>query len=109
MHAVGRADHCFRPPDNEVPPVIHPLVKRGLAALALVLGIGGVGVSRSFEAAQAPLPVEASAPEVKDGDGLEVLASGPIHEAFAEPVVFDPKPGPIVTKEPPPPVEEEPP
>lgn len=41
--------------------------------------------------------------------GVEVLTRGPVHEAFAEPVVFDPKPGPIIPKEPPPQVEELPP
>jgi hypothetical protein len=40
---------------------------------------------------------------------MQLLTRGPIHEAFAEPVVFDPQPGPIVPKEPPPPVEELPP
>jgi hypothetical protein len=50
-----------------------------------------------------------------DGDGvateagLQELTRGPIHEAFAEPVVFDPKPGPVVKKEPPQPIEEIPP
>ena len=34
---------------------------------------------------------------------------GPLHEAFAGPVVFDPKPSPVIAKEPPPPVEETPP
>lgn len=41
--------------------------------------------------------------------GIEVLASGPVHEAFAEPIVFDPKPGNIVPKAPPQQVEELPP
>ncbi len=32
--------------------------------------------------------------------GVQVLTAGPVHEAFAEPVVFDPRPGPVVPKEP---------
>jgi hypothetical protein len=36
----------------------------------------------------------------------EELTSGPIHEAFGEPVAFDPKPGLIVPKQPPDPIEE---
>jgi hypothetical protein len=42
-------------------------------------------------------------------DGVEVLTRGPLHEAFAEPVTFDPEPGPIAPKQPPEPVEELPP
>jgi hypothetical protein len=37
---------------------------------------------------------------------VEVLTRGPVHEAFAEVVVFDPQPGVVVTKAPPPPIEE---
>ena len=39
---------------------------------------------------------------------LEVLARGPVHEAFAEPVVFDPTAGLIVAKKPPQEIEEVP-
>ncbi len=39
----------------------------------------------------------------------QVLTRGPVHEAFAEPIVFDAKPGPIVAIRPPEPVEELPP
>ena len=41
--------------------------------------------------------------------GMQVLTRGPIHEAFAEPVIFDPGPGPVVPKQPPPPIPELPP
>jgi hypothetical protein len=40
---------------------------------------------------------------------MEVLARGPIHEAFAEPVEGVPQAGPVIVKAPPPPVEEIPP
>ncbi|SIO66335.1 YXWGXW repeat-containing protein [Singulisphaera sp. GP187] len=41
--------------------------------------------------------------------GMQVLTRGPVHEAFAEPVVFDPKACPVIPKQPPPQVEELPP
>jgi hypothetical protein len=40
---------------------------------------------------------------------VEVLTRGPIHEAFAETVTFDPQPGLVAPKEPPVPIEELPP
>lgn len=42
-------------------------------------------------------------------DGVEVLTRGPVHEAFAETVSFDPQPGVVVPKAPPEAVEELPP
>lgn len=42
-------------------------------------------------------------------DGAEVLTRGPVHEAFAETVTFDPEPGFIAPKTPPNPIEEVPP
>jgi WXXGXW repeat (2 copies) len=51
-----------------------------------------------------PLPPADGQPQ-----GAEVLTRGPVHEAFAEPVVFDPKPGPLIPRQPPQPVEEAPP
>src|SRR5262249_28061496 len=41
--------------------------------------------------------------------GVEVLTYGPVHEAFAEPSDPNPKPQPIVPKQPPGPIEEVPP
>ncbi len=41
--------------------------------------------------------------------GPEVLTRGPLHEAFAEVVSYNPQPGPIVSKEPPKAIEEVPP
>ncbi len=41
--------------------------------------------------------------------GMEVLARGPVHEAFAEPASAAPEPGPVITKQPPAPIEELPP
>jgi hypothetical protein len=42
-------------------------------------------------------------------EGVEVLARGPIHEAYAEPAAEKPIPGKILTKQPPPTIEEVPP
>ncbi len=47
--------------------------------------------------------------EQQDEEGFETLTRGPLHEGFAEPIVADPAPGMIVTKEPPAPVNELPP
>ncbi len=58
-------------------------------------------------AQQQPPGLAADADEA-DGPG-EVLTRGPVHEAFAEPVTFNPKPGLIVSKPPPGLVEELPP
>ena len=37
---------------------------------------------------------------------MEVLTRGPVHEAFAETITFDPEPGIVVPKAPPEPIEE---
>jgi len=47
-------------------------------------------------------------PKPAAGEGEE-LTRGPIHEAFGQPMAFDPQPGPIVPKEPPAAIEELPP
>src|SRR5438105_1908609 len=59
---------------------------------------------------QAELPSPPAAERRADADGQgEVLTRGPVHEAFAEPVQFNPKPGAVVPKQPPAPIEELPP
>src|SRR5580704_12231038 len=40
---------------------------------------------------------------------LQVLTLGPVHEAFGQPVLFNPGPNPIIPNKPPAPVEEIPP
>ncbi|MEJ2023760.1 MAG: YXWGXW repeat-containing protein, partial [Deltaproteobacteria bacterium] len=42
-------------------------------------------------------------------DDVQVLDSGPIHEAFAQALVMDPEPGIVTPKEPPPLIDEMPP
>lgn len=44
-----------------------------------------------------------------DGESYEILTRGPVHEAFAETISFDPEPGLIAAKAPPEPIEESPP
>ena len=52
----------------------------------------------------------AQPPPRPDGeDGVQVLTRGPVHEAFAETVTFDPEPGVVVNMAPPNPIEEMPP
>jgi hypothetical protein len=71
----------------------------GLLALAAMTAI--FGWTRPAVARQDPVP--------NDGSGIQVLTQGPVHEAFAEPVVYDPQPGPVIPKQPPAPIEELPP
>ena len=66
-----------------------------LAALAINLGL------HNAIAAQ-PGPADA-------GEGVQVLTRGPVHEAFADTVTFDPEPGIVVPKAPPAAIEELPP
>jgi hypothetical protein len=44
-----------------------------------------------------------------DAEGVETLTHGPIHEAFAAPTGVDPEPGPVIAKQPPQNIDEEPP
>jgi len=67
-----------------------------LAALAVWCAVG------TAVAVQPP-------PAHPDSDGIEVLARGPVHEAFAGTVTFDPQPGIVVPKAPPAAIEELPP
>jgi hypothetical protein len=47
--------------------------------------------------------------EANEPEGAQVLTQGPLHEAFAAPVLYDPKGGPVVPKAPPKPITEVPP
>ncbi len=69
-----------------------------VAALATLIAGFGLG-----QAMAAPL-------DAADGqEGVEVLTRGPVHEAFAETVTFDPEPGIVAPKAPPAAIEELPP
>ncbi len=72
-----------------------------LCIVAALAAIGtGVGLSKAQTAQPPPRP---------DAEGVQVLTRGPVHEAFAETVTFDPEPGVVVQKAPPAAIEEMPP
>ena len=77
---------------------LHVFKWRTVAALA-VLGLS-FGLNKDTFAQ--PLPAEAD-------QGVQVLTRGPVHEAFAETVTFDPEPGIVVSQAPPAAIEELPP
>jgi hypothetical protein len=73
--------------------------RRVMLFLLLVLFTGMLAFGRSFVEAQPAVP------PVEPAD-TEVLARGPLHEAFAEPTATESAPPPVVPKEPPAPIEE---
>ncbi len=66
-----------------------------------------ISTAAAQETPPLPMPFEDNAAAAPAG--AEVLAQGPVHEAFANPIDVNPQPGPIVVKRPPDPVEEVPP
>ena len=76
----------------------------GHRTMALIL-LSALLVAVVPAAAQDP----AAGPDPTQNQDVQVLTRGPVHEAFALPVVNDPKPGLTVAKQPPAPVEEAPP
>jgi hypothetical protein len=74
--------------------MIKPTVTALTAILALLL------ISPLVLRADEPVGAEA---------GVEVLARGPVHEAFAQPSALDPQPSPVIAQKPPDPLPEEPP
>jgi len=70
--------------------------------MAMALGAAGAGLGLGKAVAAQGGPTD---PEQE----MQVLTRGPVHEAFAETVVFDPEPGIVVTKAPPESIEEVPP
>lgn len=68
-----------------------------------------VRISLCCAAAILPASALAQRSSVSINIGVEIETRGPVHEAFAEPVVFDPDPGLIVPQPPPPLIEEVPP
>ncbi len=54
-----------------------------------------------------PAPAQTDAPDREQPpEGVEVMARGPVHEAFAEPSAPQPEASPLVPKEPPEPIDE---
>jgi hypothetical protein len=74
------------------------------AALALLPALSAQTVQPD-QGDQAVQPATTEAPE----GAVEVQARGPVHEAYAQPYTADPAPGPLVTKQPPAPIDELPP
>lgn len=70
----------------------------------MVATLAVLGLSFGFSKATFAQPVPADAAQ-----GMQVLTRGPVHEAFAETVTFDPEPGIVVSKAPPAAIEELPP
>jgi hypothetical protein len=68
----------------------------------MLLALGGWWLAESDTSGQPAATPDANA-------DTTVLARGPVHEAFAEPVTDRPRPSPIVPKKPPDPIEEVPP
>jgi hypothetical protein len=60
------------------------------------------------DAGPPPLPAAASDEDAAPA-GAEIQTRGPIHEAFAAPIDFNPQPAPVINKRPPDPIEEVPP
>ena len=61
-----------------------------------------IGVARAQDPNDAPPPAPMP-------PGQEVQTRGPVHESFAQPVLYDPKPGAVIPQPPPDPIEEMPP
>jgi hypothetical protein len=71
---------------------------RSGCSLAALAALGAtIGLNQHIAAQQALPAVQ---------NGVEVLTRGPVHEAFAETITFDPEPGLVVSQAPPEPIEE---
>ena len=77
---------------------------RHVCKWCMVAALAALGTGFGLDNAIAAQPGRADAEE-----GLQVLTRGPVHEAFAETVTFDPEPGIVVPKAPPAAIEELPP
>src|SRR5581483_12499300 len=85
----------------------HPISKpRKTCTWSLLAGMLGLAV---LLAAKGPAQDEQPPPDPAPQDGVSVLTRGPVHEAYAEPSETQPQASPLVTKQPPEPVEETPP
>ncbi len=76
-----------------------------VSRLWVVAALAAIGTGLGLRTGMAQPP-----PPRPDGEqGVQVLTRGPVHEAFAETVTFDPEPGIVVSIAPPNPIEEVPP
>ena len=91
-----QANHFLKKKNN--------MIKIRVASWCIVAALLPLSISLSMNEAMA---LQRAAQEV--GADVEVLTRGPVHEAFAETVTFDPEPGFIAPKLPPDAIEEVPP
>ena len=77
----------------------HPVFRFFCALIPLGFAVGGAAQELLAPPAGEKLPANA----------IEVQTRGPVHEAFAQPFESNPMPGTVIPKEPPAPVNEEPP
>lgn len=79
-------------------------------AITITLGLAAIFAAPPSILAQPDLNQPAiPTPPPEEQEGIETLTQGPIHEAFANPSDLDPTPGPVVAKQPPADIAEEPP
>lgn len=87
------------------------MIRRLFQYSIVPLGVALVSVATMQPASQAQPPAngDSAAANADQQPGTTVLTRGPIHEAFGQPTIFNPKPGLQIPKKPPQPVEELPP
>jgi hypothetical protein len=74
-----------------------------------IFGITGLAAFLAFQLNQPQTTRADDPPQPAQQEGVQVLARGPVHEAFAEPVIRKPISSPVIHKQPPDPIEEMPP
>jgi len=88
----------------------HGILRKLFQWSIVPLGAALLSVATMQPASQAQPPSDAgAAPSAEQPAGTTVLTRGPIHEAFGQPTIFNPKPGMQIPKKAPQPVEELPP
>ena len=85
------------------------LTKRTTLPFAALMVTGLLLADRPSNGQTVPPPTPAADPGAPDGDDAEDLIRGPLHEAFAEPVNYNPGPGLTTPKQPPEAINELPP
>jgi hypothetical protein len=83
-------------------------VNKRCTVTALVAFGTTIGLNQHIAAQQSLSPPQQQA-SIVGHDGMEVLTRGPVHEAFAETISFDPDPGIVAPQSPPAEIEEVPP
>jgi len=87
--------------------VIH-LRPHDIPRKSLLLIVLGLAIFTQSTSAQEVLPELSMLPAIAESEG-EILLQGPVHEAFATPIAYDPTASPIILNEPPEPIDELPP